>query len=141
MAEQKLDRVGLVTSGPGATNAITGVTAAFMDSVPMIVISGQVSTFSKKLNIRQLGFQEFDIINSIKSTTKYAVNLKNKNEVQYELEKACFLSNHGRPGPVWLDIPLIYKILKFRLKRRSFYKNKQLSKFNPSQKYFIKSCY
>ena len=69
----------LVTSGPGATNAITGVTAAYMDSVPMIIISGQVSTlFSKKMNIRQLGFQEFDIVSSVKSTTKYAVHLSNK---------------------------------------------------------------
>ena len=57
------------------------------------------------MNIRQLGFQEFDIVSS-KSTTKYAVHLSNKNKVQYELEKACFLAKNGRPGPVWLDIPL-----------------------------------
>ena len=128
--------IALVTSGPGATNAITGVTAAYMDSVPMIVISGQVSTLftKKKLNIRQLGFQEFDIINSVKSTTKYAVHIKNKNQIQYELEKACFLSNHGRPGPVWLDIPLDIQNSKIEIREKKsfFYKNTQLSKFNPS---------
>ena len=64
--------VCLVTSGPGATNALTGVTAAFMDSVPMVIVSGQVSTLfsKKKMKIRQLGFQEFDIISSVKPTTK-----------------------------------------------------------------------
>ena len=130
--------VGLVTSGPGATNAITGVTAAYMDSVPMIIISGQVSTLfsKKKLNIRQLGFQEFDIISSVKSTTKYAINLNNKNEVQYELEKACFLSKNGRPGPVWLDIPLDIQNSQIDINKKKsfFYRNKQLSKFNPDPK-------
>ena len=125
----------LVTSGPGATNAITGVTAAFMDSVPMIVISGQVSTlFSKKtMNIRQLGFQEFDIISSVKSTTKYAVNLKNKNNVRYELEKACFLAKNGRPGPVWIDVPLDIQNSKINIKKNKgfFSKNKNLPNLNP----------
>ena len=127
--------IALVTSGPGATNAITGVAAAYMDSVPMIVISGQVSTLftKKKLNIRQLGFQEFDIVSSVKSTTKYAVHIKNKNSVQYELEKACFLSNHGRPGPVWVDIPLDIQNSQIEIKEKKsfFYKNTQISKFNP----------
>ncbi len=128
----------LVTSGPGATNAITGVTAAFMDSVPMIVVSGQVSTLfsKKKMNIRQLGFQEFDIISSVKSTTKYAVNLNNKNKVQYELEKACFLARNGRPGPVWLDIPLDIQNsqIKIEKKKSFFFNNKKLSKINSSPK-------
>ena len=127
--------VCLVTSGPGATNAITGVTAAYMDSVPMIIISGQVSTLfqKKKMNIRQLGFQEFDIISSVKSTTKYAVSLKNKNNVQYELEKACFLARAGRPGPVWLDIPLDIQNSQIKLKKNKsfFFKNKVIKKINP----------
>ncbi len=116
----------LVTSGPGATNAITGVTAAYMDSVPMIVISGQVSTLfsKKKMNIRQLGFQEFDIISSVKSTTKYAANLNNINNVQYELEKSCFLAKNGRPGPVWLDIPLDIQNSQIQIKKnKNFYLN------------------
>ena len=58
------------------------------------------------MKIRQLGFQEFDIISSVKPTTKYSVHLDNKYKVQYELEKACYLAKNGRPGPVWLDIPL-----------------------------------
>lgn len=125
----------LVTSGPGATNAITGVTAAFMDSVPMIVISGQVSTLfsKKKMKIRQLGFQEFDIISSVKSTTKYAVHLDNKNKVQYELEKACFLAKNGRPGPVWIDIPLDVQNSQIEINRKKsfFYKNLKIAKYNP----------
>ena len=111
--------VCLVTSGPGATNALTGVAAAYMDSTPMIVISGQVSTlFSKKnMKIRQLGFQEFDIISSVKSTTKYAKFLNNKNQVQYELDKACFLAKNGRPGPVWLDVPLDIQNSQIEIKK------------------------
>ncbi len=127
--------VCLVTSGPGATNALTGVTAAFMDSVPMVVVSGQVSTLfsKKKMNIRQLGFQEFDIISSVKSTTKYAVHLDNKNKIQYELEKACFLAKSGRPGPVWLDIPLDIQNSQIEIKKNKsfFFKNSQVFKSNP----------
>ena len=128
----------LVTSGPGATNALTGVTAAFMDSVPMVVVSGQVSTLfsKKKMNIRQLGFQEFDIISSVKSTTKYAVHLDNKDKVQYELEKACFLAKSGRPGPVWIDIPLDIQNSKIEIKKNKsfFYKNSQIINSNPNPK-------
>lgn len=127
--------VCLVTSGPGATNALTGVAAAYMDSTPMIVISGQVSTLfsKKKMKIRQLGFQEFDIISSVKSTTKYAKFLNNKNQVQYELDKACFLSKSGRPGPVWLDIPLDIQNSQLEIKNdKKFFYNKTIStKLNP----------
>ena len=127
--------VCLVTSGPGATNALTGVAAAYMDSTPMIVISGQVSTlFSKKnMKIRQLGFQEFDIISSVKSTTKYAKFLNNKNQVQYELDKACFLAKNGRPGPVWLDVPLDIQNSQVEIKKdKKFFFNRNISsKLNP----------
>jgi acetolactate synthase-1/2/3 large subunit len=128
----------LVTSGPGATNALTGVTAAFMDSVPMVIISGQVSTLfsKKKMKIRQLGFQEFDIISSVKPTTKYAVHLNNKYKVQYELEKACYLAKNGRPGPVWLDIPLDIQNsdIKIQKNKSFFYKNLKLLNSNPNPK-------
>ncbi len=100
-----------VTSGPGGTNAITGVMGGWLDSIPMFVISGQVkretTTWScPELNLRQLGDQEFDIINSVKNMTKYAVMVTNPYEIAYHLEKALYLATNGRGGPVWLDIPL-----------------------------------
>ncbi len=99
-----------VTSGPGGTNAITGVIGAWQDSIPMFVISGQVkfetTTASTDIPLRQLGDQEFQIVDSVKNTTKYAVMVSDKNEIRYHLEKAWHLCLSGRPGPVWLDIPL-----------------------------------
>ena len=107
----KKPALSLVTSGPGGTNAITGVMGAYFDSIPMIVISGQVKKETLKstypnLNLRQLGDQEFDIIDAVKNTTKFSVTIKEPNDIAYYLEKALFLSNHGRKGPVWLDVPL-----------------------------------
>lgn len=100
-----------VTSGPGGTNAITGVMGGWLDSIPMFVLSGQAkretTTWScPELGLRQLGDQEFDIINSISNMTKYAVMITNPQEIAYHLEKALYLATHGRGGPVWLDIPL-----------------------------------
>lgn len=100
--------VCFVTSGPGATNTLTGVAGAFTDSVPMLFISGQVSTlFSQRpQGLRQRGFQEFNIVDVVVATTKYARFVEQPCDIRYELEKACFLAKAGRPGPVWLDIPL-----------------------------------
>ena len=100
-----------VTSGPGGTNAITGVMGGWLDSIPMFVISGQVKRETTiwavpDLNLRQLGDQEFNIIDSVRNMTKYAVMVTNPQEIAYHLEKAIFLSKNGRGGPVWLDIPL-----------------------------------
>ena len=100
-----------VTSGPGGTNAITGVMGGWLDSIPMFVISGQVKRETTiwavpDLNLRQLGDQEFNIIDSVKNMTKYAVMVTNPQEIAYHLEKALFLATNGRGGPVWLDIPL-----------------------------------
>ncbi|MDE6598125.1 MAG: thiamine pyrophosphate-binding protein, partial [Clostridia bacterium] len=100
-----------VTSGPGGTNAITGVIGGWLDSIPMFVISGQVkretTTWScPELGLRQLGDQEFDIIHSVSNMTKYAVMVTEPNEIAYHLEKALYLATDGRGGPVWLDIPL-----------------------------------
>lgn len=100
-----------VTSGPGGTNAITGVMGGWVDSIPMFVLSGQVkretTTWScPEIGLRQLGDQEFDIIHSVSNMTKYAVMLTNPDEVAYHMEKALYLAQHGRGGPVWLDIPL-----------------------------------
>lgn len=100
----------LVTSGPGGTNALTGTLSSWLDSIPVIYISGQVNrdmtTNYTNLPLRQLGDQEFDIVKVVKSMTKYAVQVNDPSEIRYHLEKACKLATTGRPGPVWLDIPL-----------------------------------
>ena len=99
-----------VTSGPGGTNAITGVLGGWQDSIPMFILSGQVkketTTWSTEVPLRQLGDQEFQIIDSVKNMTKYAVMITEPKEILYHLEKAWFLCMNGRKGPVWLDIPL-----------------------------------
>lgn len=100
-----------VTSGPGGTNAITGVMGGWVDSIPMFIISGQVKRETTvhscpEIGLRQLGDQEFNIIGSVSNMTKYAVLLTNPDETAYHLEKALYLALDGRRGPVWLDIPL-----------------------------------
>ena len=99
-----------VTSGPGGTNAITGVLGGYQDSIPMFVISGQVkretTIHATDVPLRQLGDQEFDIVSCVKGMTKYAVIILEKNDIMYHLEKAWFLANNGRKGPVWIDVPI-----------------------------------
>ena len=100
-----------VTSGPGGTNAITGVMGGWVDSIPMFVLTGQVKRETTiwscpELGLRQLGDQEFDIIHSVSNMTKYAVMLTDPMETAYHLEKALFLALEGRGGPVWIDVPL-----------------------------------
>ncbi len=99
-----------VTSGPGGTNAITGVFDCFVDSVPMFVISGQVKRETTVRHtgckVRQLGDQECDIVSLVEPITKFAVMIENTNEIRYQLEKAWYLATHGRRGPVWIDVPL-----------------------------------
>lgn len=100
----------IVTSGPGGTNAITGTLCSWLDSIPVIVISGQVNkemtTDYTKLPLRQLGDQEFNIIETVKNMTKFAKQINDSKDIKYYLDKACKLATTGRPGPVWLDIPL-----------------------------------
>jgi len=100
----------VVTSGPGATNAMTGTLCSWLDSIPVIVISGQVNkeltTNYTRQPLRQLGDQEYNIVESVKPMTKYAVQVNNADDIRFHLEKACTLATSGRPGPVWLDIPL-----------------------------------
>lgn len=106
-----------VTTGPGGVNALNGVAAAYLDSLPMIVISGQVRydttiAYAKKYdgaNLRSLGDQEFNIVDTVKIMTKYAVMIEDPNEIKYHLEKALYLSMHGRKGPVWIDIPVDFQ--------------------------------
>lgn len=99
-----------VTTGPGGTNAITGALGAWLDSIPMLVISGQVrydtTARSTGLPLRAVGDQEFDITKSVAALTKYAVMVTDPLSIRYHLERALFLAQNGRPGPVWLDIPL-----------------------------------
>ncbi|MEG2625397.1 MAG: thiamine pyrophosphate-binding protein [Christensenella sp.] len=99
-----------VTTGPGGTNAITGVVGGWTDSIPMFVISGQVkySTCARStgLPLRAMGDQEFDITKAVECMTKYAVMVVEPNEIKYHLKRALFLAKSGRPGPVWVDIPV-----------------------------------
>ena len=99
-----------VTTGPGGTNAITGVVGGWLDSIPMFIISGQVryDTTARYtgLNLRAVGDQEFDITKAVACMTKYAEMVINPLKIRYALEKAYYLAHAGRPGPVWLDIPL-----------------------------------
>lgn len=100
--------VVLVTSGPGATNAITGVTAGWIDSTPMFVISGQSkrSDLVGNKGVRQIGSQEVQIVPMVTPITKYAVQVLNPEEIRYHLERAYYEATNGRKGPVWLDIPM-----------------------------------
>lgn len=100
--------VALVTTGPGGTNAITGVAGAWLESTPCLVLSGQVKRADLKgsSGIRQRGPQELDIVEIVKSITKYAITVMDPETIRYHLEKAVYLAKSGRPGPVWLDIPL-----------------------------------
>lgn len=99
-----------VTSGPGGTNTLTGVLGGWLDSVPMFVVSGQVkretTVWASQVPLRQLGDQEFNIVDCVQSMTKYACLITDAQDIKYHLEKAWFLCHNGRGGPVWLDIPL-----------------------------------
>jgi acetolactate synthase-1/2/3 large subunit len=105
--------VAMVTTGPGGTNAVTGVAGAWLDSTPTLFISGQVKrpdrmfgAEGKPLGMRQLGVQEVDIVSIVKPITKYAATVLDPSEIRYHMEKAVHLATTGRPGPVWIDIPL-----------------------------------
>lgn len=100
--------VAVATSGPGATNLITGVCCSYFDSIPTLMITGQVNLWEIRgeRNIRQLGFQETDIIKIVRPITKLAETIKDPNDIRYYLEKALYTAKSGRPGPVWLDIPM-----------------------------------
>lgn len=100
--------VCMVTTGPGGTNALTAAGAAYMDSTPVLFLSGQVKTddFAGMRKVRQFGAQENDIVAMVAPVTKYAVTVKEAERIRYDLEKAVFFAMHGRRGPVWLDIPL-----------------------------------
>jgi acetolactate synthase-1/2/3 large subunit len=100
--------VAMVTTGPGATNAITGVAGAWIESVPLLVISGQVkrADMMGDSGVRQKGPQEVNIVAMVSPITKYAVTVMDPLQIRYELEKAVYLATTGRKGPVWIDVPL-----------------------------------
>lgn len=100
--------VCVVTSGPGATNAITGLAGAWLDATPVLFLSGQAkrADLVNGQGIRQFGIQEIGIVDIVNPITKYAVQVRDENDILYELEKATALAKEGKPGPVWLDIPL-----------------------------------
>jgi len=100
--------VGIVTSGPGGTNTVTGVAAAYIDSTPCFFISGQAKRADLKIGtgVRQMGSQEVDIVSIVSPITKYAAMVLDPAEIRYHLEKAWYCATTGRMGPVWLDIPL-----------------------------------
>jgi len=100
--------VALVTTGPGSTNAVTGVASAWLDSIPMLLLTGQVQNKDRVGNkgVRQMGFQEINTVSIYSSITKYAVTITDPNTIKYHLDKALWLAMNGRPGPVVIDIPL-----------------------------------
>ena len=118
-----------VTSGPGGTNAITGVYGAYVDSIPMLVISGQVKTETTVrhtgLPLRQYGDQELDIEELVRPVTKYVQMVTDPLSIRYHLEKAIYLAKTGRPGPCWLDIPLNVQAAKIE--------EEDLKPFDPSE--------
>lgn len=107
-----------VTTGPGGTNAITGVLGGWLDSIPMLIISGQVRydttvrfamQFTDGIPLRAVGDQEYDIVKSVSPMTKYAVMIEDPMQIRYALEKGWHLATTGRPGPVWIDIPVNFQ--------------------------------
>ena len=107
-ADSKLsNKLGVViaTTGPGGTNAIGGVAEAWVDSIPVLVISGQVQSSQISPKVRSFGIQGFNIIENVKNITNFSCQVKKPSEIRYLLEKSIYLAFHKRPGPVWIDIP------------------------------------
>src|SRR3989338_3051256 len=117
----------IVTTGPGGTNAVTGVMGAWLDSVPMLIVSGQIrrETIGAGKKLRQLGDQEINIVDIVKPITKYAVMVKDPYDIRYHLEKAVYLATTGRQAPVWIDIPLDIQ--------GSYVEEKKLKKFEAKE--------
>lgn len=122
--------VVVVTTGPGGTNTLTGVIGQWFDSVPVLYISGQVkyettTASCRNVGLRQLGDQELRIVDIVRPVTKYAAMVEDPLQIRYQLEKALYLATHGRPGPVWLDIPLNVQ--------GAFIEEKKLAVYNPKE--------
>lgn len=130
-----------VTSGPGGTNAVTGVIGAWIDSVPMIIISGQVESKDMilKSQTRQIGIQEANINDIIKPITKYSKVLTKNCNIEFELSNALRIATEGRPGPVWIDVPLDIQSQKFNRKTINYRKIKKHNSNTPDNKKISKT--
>ena len=137
--------VAITTSGPGATNLLTGICCSWFDSIPTLLITGQVNTFEQKgqLPVRQIGFQETDIVAITKPITKFAEQLDRPENIKYLLEKAIYIANSGRPGPVLIDIPQDFQRIEIKkIKLKGFTPPKELNskkKSNELDKQILKS--
>ena len=135
----------MVTSGPGATNLLTGIACSYFDSIPALHICGQVNTYEQQssnkstLNVRQVGFQETDIVSISKPITKFSYKLRDPKEIRYILEKSHHIATSGRPGPVLIDIPMDLQRCKVNpTKLKSFkFKKQKKSKINSKINYVI----
>ena len=135
----------MVTSGPGATNLLTGIACSYFDSIPSLHICGQVNTYEQQssnkstLNVRQVGFQETDIVSISKPITKFSYKLRDPKEIRYILEKSHHIATSGRPGPVLIDIPMDLQRCKINpTKLKSFkFKKQKKSKINSKINYVI----
>ncbi len=130
-----------VTSGPGGTNAITGVIGGWIDSIPIIIVSGQVESkdMIHNSNTRQIGIQEANTKDIIKSITKYSKVLNKNSDLEFELSKAYRIANSGRPGPVWIDIPLDVQSKKFVYKKKKIIPFKKRNKLKIKNNTILKS--
>lgn len=124
--------VALVTTGPGGTNAITPISSAWLDSIPLLILAGQVQKKDMvgDKQIRQLGFQEINLVKITEGITKYSVTIYNPNDVPYELEKAIHLAKSGRPGPVVIEIPLDVQASYIEENHNVYFENKKLYQFD-----------
>ena len=130
-----------VTTGPGGTNALTGVVGGWLDSIPMFIVSGQVrydTTARYAYNatgavVRAMGDQEYDIVKSVEHMTKYAVMIEDPKTIRYHLERAWHLATTGRPGPVWIDIPVNYQGCYIETDELSGYSSEEDDKLLPPQ--------
>jgi len=121
--------VALVTTGPGALNTLTAVAGAWIESTPLLIISGQVKRADMKgdSGVRQMGPQEVDIVSMVKPITKYAVTINNPEDIRLHVEKAIHLATTGRQGPVWLDVPLDVQATKIKPELLAKYQAKDKS--------------
>ena len=127
--------LAMATSGPGATNLITGIGSCFFDSTPALFITGQVNTYEYKFDkpVRQVGFQETDIVNIVKPIVKEAVLITDPKEIRYYLERSVYIAKSGRPGPVLMDIPMNIQRADINPQAlKSFYKNLAAHSVNKS---------
>ena len=127
--------VAMATSGPGATNLITGIGSCYFDSIPCLFITGQVNTYEYKFSkpVRQIGFQETDIVNIVKPIVKYAVLVKDPQDTQEILEKSIIIAKTGRPGPVLIDLPLNIQRSIIEPSKQSFDEYYKTDSVNPDE--------